>query len=309
MKKEIEHDKIKTRTLEASTEIGASNWLTTLPLKEKGFLLDKQSFWDSLFLRYSIPLPRLPSKCVCGKPFIVDHALSCCRGGFISTEHNELRDFTAELVSECCKDVSVEPTLQAQTGEKFPQSTIKSDEARVDVAARGFLVKGQMAFFDIRVFNPTAKTYLVQNLNNAHKRNEQEKKRNYNQRILTVDQGSFTPLVFSCLGGMGREAGVFYKRLAENIAAKRNIPTSTMINWIRTRVNYHLIRSCLLCLRGSISWKTVFETVRDTDVNLVNFECNMPKNCITKKRIFIFYCINCSCRPSRITSGDSLYQL
>ena len=103
-------------------------------------------------------------------------------------------------------------------------------------------------------------------------------KRNYNQRILTVDQGSFTPLVFSCLGGMGREAGVFYKRLAENIAAKRNIPTSTMINWIRTRENYRLIRSCLLCLRGSRSWKTVFETVRDTDVNLVNFECNMAKN-------------------------------
>ena len=100
VKKEIGHDKIKTRTLEASTEIGASNWLKTLPLKEKGFLLDKQSFWDSLFLRDSIPLPRLPSKCVCGKPFTVDHALSCCRGGFISTRHNELRDFTAELVSE-----------------------------------------------------------------------------------------------------------------------------------------------------------------------------------------------------------------
>ena len=64
----------------------------------------------------------------------------------------------------------------------------------MDVATRGFWVKGQMAFFE-----PTAKTYLVQNLNNAHKRNEQEKKRNYNQRILTVDQGSFTPLVFSCL--------------------------------------------------------------------------------------------------------------
>ena len=143
----------------------------------------------------------------------------------------------------------------------------------MDVAARGFWVKGQMAFFDITVFNPTAKTYLVQNLNNAHKRNEQEKKRNYNQRILTVDQGSFTPLVFSCLGGMGRE--VFYKRLAENIAVKRNIPTSRMINWIRTRVNYHLIRSCLLCLRA----------VRDHGkpylklyVNLVNFECNIAKN-------------------------------
>ena len=95
VKKEIGHDKIKMRTLEASTEKGASNWLTTLPLKEKCFLLNKQSFWDSLFLRYLIPLPRLPSKCVCGKLFTVDHVLSCCREGFISTRHNELRDFTA----------------------------------------------------------------------------------------------------------------------------------------------------------------------------------------------------------------------
>ena len=90
---------------------------------------------------------------------------------------------------------------------------------------------------------------------------------------------------------MGREAGVFYKRLAENIAAKRNVPTSTMINWIRTRVNYHLIRSCLLCLRGSRSWKTVFETVRDTDINLVNFECNMAKNELKKEFLFFIFLI------------------
>ena len=39
--------------------------------------------------------------------------------------------------------------------ENFPNSSIKSDEARLDVSARGFWVTGQKAFFDIRVFNPT----------------------------------------------------------------------------------------------------------------------------------------------------------
>ena len=37
---------------------------------------------------------------------------------------------------------------------------IRSDEARVDVAARSLWVAGQMAFFDVRVFNPIAKRYV-----------------------------------------------------------------------------------------------------------------------------------------------------
>lgn len=53
------NDPISKRCLEASLEIGASNWLTTLPIKRLGFLLDKQSFWDSLYIRYNIPLKRL----------------------------------------------------------------------------------------------------------------------------------------------------------------------------------------------------------------------------------------------------------
>ena len=58
------------------------------------------------------------------------------------------------------------------TGENFPLSTITTDEARVDVAARGVWAKGLMAFFDVRVFNPTAKSYLNSDLSTAHKTNE-----------------------------------------------------------------------------------------------------------------------------------------
>ena len=58
----------KKRALEASLENGASIWLTALPLKEHGFALDKQAFWDAIRLRYAIPLHRLPTSCVCGAP-------------------------------------------------------------------------------------------------------------------------------------------------------------------------------------------------------------------------------------------------
>ena len=53
--------------------------------------------------------------------------------------HNEVRDFTSEMLSEVCKDVSIEPSLVPLTGETFERvTTVKYDEARVDVSARGF---------------------------------------------------------------------------------------------------------------------------------------------------------------------------
>ena len=108
----------------------------------------------------------------------------------------------------------------------------------------------------IRVFNPIAKSYLNSNLDAAHRRNEQEKKRAYNKRIQKVDQGSFTPLVFSCTGGMARECKSFYKRLASSLADHKNISYSSAITWLRTRLNFHLLRTNLLCMRGILSWKS-----------------------------------------------------
>ena len=67
--------------LDASIEVGASSWLSALPIKDQGFYLDKQTFWDALFIRYGIQLPRLPSKCVCGIQFTTEYALSCPKGG------------------------------------------------------------------------------------------------------------------------------------------------------------------------------------------------------------------------------------
>ena len=56
----------KIRILEAITEKGASSWLTAMPIKEHGFYLNKQEFWDSICLRYGLQFPRMPMKCICG---------------------------------------------------------------------------------------------------------------------------------------------------------------------------------------------------------------------------------------------------
>ena len=49
----------------------------------------------------------------------------------------------------------------------------------------------------------------------------EKKKVEYGERILQIERGSFTPLVFSTTGGMGREATTFYQRLAAMISQKR----------------------------------------------------------------------------------------
>ena len=78
-----------------------------------------------------------------------------------------------------------------------------------------------MAYSDVRIFNPLAKCYRNLSLQAAHKNNENEKKRKYNDRIIEVEHGSFTPLVFTCFGGMSRECSRFYAHAAEKIADKR----------------------------------------------------------------------------------------
>ena len=66
----------------------------------------------------------------------------------------------------------------------------------------------QKAFFDVRVFNPTAPSYRNTAASSLYKRFEcnMNKQRKYEQRVRDVEMGSFTPLVFSTFGGMATTA-------------------------------------------------------------------------------------------------------
>ena len=81
--------------------------------------------------------------------------------------------------------------------------------------------------------------------------NEQEMKQAYNERILQIDHGTFAPLVFSINGSMGTESQKFYSRLAQMISEMRDLPQSISSNWIRRKFCFGLLKSSLLCLKGS----------------------------------------------------------
>ena len=243
------------RAMMASSEKGASSWLSVLPIDEHGFALHKGAFRDALCLRYGWRPQHLPSHCVCDHQFTVEHALSCSRGGFPSIRHNEIRDITADLLSEVCHNVGTEPCLQPVTGEQLTYRTAnREDDARLDVVAQSFWGRDrQRAFFDVRVFNPFAQSYLNTPLAQCYRRNELEKKRAYDERVREIERGSFSPLVFSTSGGMGKTATVVYKRLATLHADKFDKPYSKTIHWLRCRMNFSLLRSSIMCLRGSRS--------------------------------------------------------
>ena len=86
---------------------------------------------------------------------------------------------------------------------------------------------------------------------------EKEKKRQYDERIIRVEGGSFTPMIFTTNGGSGREAQIFIKALALLMSEKRDELLSMTLNFIRTKLSFALIRSTVLCVRGSRTPKKV----------------------------------------------------
>ena len=240
------------RCMTIAQERGASNWLTVLPLAEHGFDLHKGAFRDALRIRYGWNLDRTPSHCVCGAPFSIDHAMTCASGGYPTLRHNEVRDLTANILRQVVSDVEVEPRFQPLSGEVLPRSANVEDDARADIRAQGFWgCDRQAAFFDVRVFHPNAASYRSVPIDKLYKRHEEMKKREYGPRVREIERGCFSPLVFTTSGGMGREATVVYKRLADRLSALRDSSYAQTMGWLRCRLSFALLRSALLCIRGS----------------------------------------------------------
>ena len=111
------------------------------------------------------------------------------------------------------------PLLQPLTGKHLSyRSANVEDGARLNVVAEGFWGHQQRAYFDVKVFNPLGPTYSSISLPRCYRWAELEKRRKYAEHIRKIEHGSFTPLVFSCSGGMGPLATIVYKCLASLVS-------------------------------------------------------------------------------------------
>ena len=277
-KSEIKEDKLRKadeqlpltakHVIEQTRDKGASSWLNALPIEDMDFSLNKEEFQDALRLRYNIKLENLPSKCFCGDSFNINHALTCKKGGFIAERHDNIKNILTKLLCKVGKGVESEPHLLGLTGETFDLRTANTaDEARLDIKAPGFWQRGQTAYFDVRVTHVNNKAQQGQSTSKTFKQHEQAKKREYLQRILEVDNGSFTPLVFGTNGGLGEECARFLSALSNKISKKEDESYASIITWVRTRLSFEIVRSSIACIRGARGpFRARQEEIRDFDL-------------------------------------------
>ena len=200
----------------------------------------------------------------------------CQTGGFPTIRHNKLRDLTASLLTNVCHNVATEPRLQPLSSESLTtHSAITTDDARLDIRARGFRSSAQDAYFDVRVFHTHAMSNASGPISAVYRKHEAIKKSAYGQRVRDIEHRVFTPQVFSTTGWMGPKATTFYKRLADMLAWKENKPYSVVISWLRCKLSFAAVLSAILCICGTRS--SIHKQQRDEDISLTTNVGNISR--------------------------------
>ena len=150
----------------------------------------------------------------------------------------------------------VEPKFQTLTEESLRHSTANTDpDARADIRVRGAcgkwaLIRNLKLTFLQRMSSFAGKGLLKKLLESRTCSNTTQvlQYAGYNHRLIPflvlikVEHGSFTPLVFSTCGGMGQEASVVIKKLADALATKRNESYSRVAGWMRCCLAFLMAR-------------------------------------------------------------------
>ena len=177
---------------------------------------------------------------------------------------------------EVCRDVVSEPQLLPIDTEEVDGT--HADRGAPDVSSRGLWSTFERTFFDVRVLHPNAPSYRSTDLSALYRTHEQEKMCKYNSRVISVERGSFTPLIYTTFGGMGPQATRYHKRLAELVARKRNENYSHVITHMRTKIRFSVLRSVLVAVRGERGKKAPSsKPLSSTSFNLIpnapEYEC------------------------------------
>ncbi|CAH3184462.1 unnamed protein product, partial [Porites lobata] len=125
------------------------------------------------------------------------------------------------------------------SGEHLNRGSNKAQDARLDIHARGFWERHRSAFFDVRVCHPNAVSYRDLEPQQIYRIHENEKS--------------------ECLK--------YHSRLAQLIAIKKGEQYAKTISWIRTRTSFALLRSALVCLRGSRTRRVPFD-IKNVDIDV-----------------------------------------
>ena len=117
--------------------------------------------------------------------------------------------------------------------------------------AGGFWTPGVTAFFDVRVTHVNSRSNQGKHTAAIFKEQENEKKRKYNQRVMDVEMGTFTPLVSGTNGGHGTRLSELFKNSRKKLSSKNNEPDGSVISWLRIQLSFAILRTVHRCVKGS----------------------------------------------------------
>lgn len=224
----------------------ASQWLSVLPLTADALDLSALQFQDALAIRYGKRIEGLPTHCD-GCPNIqmnMTHALNCKKGGHVKLGHDLVRDECARLAGMAMTPtaVGIEPVL-FEGAEETPRLV-------ADIRVQGFWDRERAAYFDNRIVNADASSHYSQPWTSVLDNAAREKHRKYDRAVEDL-RGSFTPLICTVDGVCHKEYGQFTRRLAYALSEKWQRPFSYVMGWVRTKLQFTLIRAVSLRLRGA----------------------------------------------------------
>ena len=102
---------------------------------------------------------------------------------------------------------------------------------------------------------------------------------------MKVDQSSFTPLLFTVAEGMGDEGRALYLLVTGNMLSLNNgIEKPKVTSWIRSKVNFALLKSMLLCFRGSR--QTLVNEKLDVELKHASIKKNSSSKLLYKQYFF-----------------------
>ena len=99
---------------------------------------------------------------------------------------------------------------------------------------------------------------------------KKKKKRQYASRVMEVEQGTFTPLVFTITGGMAEECKRYHNGLTELLAITKREDYASTVSWLRAKVSFAILRLAFHCLRGSRGRRRRNVDFQDTDIRIDN---------------------------------------
>ena len=134
------------------------------------------------------------------------------------------------------------------------------------MAVHGFWKKRQGSVFDVCVTDTDAPYQQGTDPQACLISHERRKKRHYLEPCLERHR-SFTPLVFSVVGLMGKECTATMRRLAATLAIKWHAQYSSTVGYVRARLALALVRATSRCLRAERNpiWRSTEPYWRDGD--------------------------------------------